>query len=410
MRRSSPGPLILLLSVLPIVACGDEEPARQTDAVPIWESIGEIRIGSVEDPEYALTYVSDLEVADEGSIYTLHPQEQIVRRFDSAGTRLGTIGGKGDGPGEFQNAYSMGFVGDTLWVLDFNGYEFSLFGPDGQVIRSFGVPFGSTEDFMEAQPPRARGLLDDGTIHGAPPAFSHLIAEGVLTHDRPYLLDAEGNVMDTLPAVPFGESQWAIFDPDDPRRGGMYRSQPFAEGPIWSFVPGERAIIVVDREIPADGVEPVVEVSKLSFDGDTVFSVSVPYEPQPIEPAEVDSIMATAVPEDGLLGVTRAKAMEWARATLHVPPHKPGVTGMMLTDEGAIWLGRHPNDSGRKFWTILDADGAAIGDLELRSTFRPMAVGSDMVWGVETDELDVPYVVGVRFRQEVAPLETVDGD
>lgn len=410
MRRSSPGPPVLLLSVLPIVACGAEEAVRQADAVPTWEAIGEIRIGSVDDPEYALTYVSSLDVADEGSIFTLHPQEQVVRRFDTAGALLGTIGGNGDGPGEFQNAYTMGFVGDTLWILDFNGYEFSFFRADGDFIRSFGVPFGSTEDFREAQPPRARGLLDDGTIHGAPPAFSNLIAEGVLTHDRPYLLDAAGNVTDTLPAVPFGESQWAIFDPDDPRRGGMYRSQPFAEGPIWSFVPGERAIIVIDRAVPADGVEPAVVISKLAFDGDTVFSVSVPYEPRSIEPQEVDSIMATAVPEDGMLGVTRAKATAWARATLHVPPHKPGVTAMMLTDEGKIWLGRQPDASGRKIWTILAADGAAIGDLELRSTFRPMAVAGDLVWGVEMDELDVPYVIGVRFRRDTALLESVDGD
>lgn len=410
MRRSSPGFPVLLLVVLSIVACGANESARQADAVPIWEAIEEIRIGSVDDPEYALTYVGSLEVGEDGSIYTLHPQEQVVRRFDTAGTRLGTIGGKGDGPGEFQNAYNMGFVGDTLWVLDFSGYQFSFFTPDGEFIRSFGVPFGSTEDLTEAPPPRAAGLLDDGTIHGAPPAFSNLITEGVLTHHQPYLLDADGTVTDTLPAVPFGESQWAIFDPDDPRRGGMYRSQPFAEGPIWSFVPGERAVIVVDREVPADGVEPAVEISKLSFDGDTIFSVSVPYEPRSIEPAEVDSIMETAVPEGGALGVTRAKATEWARATLHVPPHKPGVTGMMLTDEGDIWLGRQPDASGWKVWTILDGDGAAIGDLELRSTFRPMAVAGDLVWGVEMDELDVPYVIGVRFRRDAAPLESVDGD
>lgn len=263
---------------------------------------------------------------------------------------------------------------------------------------------------MAAQPPRAAGLLDDGTIHGAPPAFSHLIAEGVLTHHQPYLLDADGTVTDTLPAVPFGESQWAIFDPDDPRRGGMYRSQPFAEGPIWSFVPGERAIIVADRKIPPDGVKPAVTISKLAFDGDTLFSVSVPYEPRSIEPAEVDSIMETAVPEGGVLGVTRAKATEWARATLHVPPHKPGVTGMMLTDEGKIWLGRQPDASGSKVWTILDADGTTIGALKLRSTFRPMAAVGDLVWGVETDELDVPYVIGVQFRRDAAPLESLDGD
>ena len=408
MRRSSPG-YPVLLSVIPLVGCGAEEATHGADAVPAWEVTGEVRIGSVDDPEYALTYVSSLGVDDEGSIYTLHPQEQVVRRFDTAGTLLGTIGGRGDGPGELQNAYTMGFLDDTLWILDFNGYEFSFFRPDGDFIRSFGVPFGSTENFMEAQPPRARGLLDDGTIHGAPPAFSNLIAEGVLTHDQPYLLDTAGNVTDTLPAIPFGESQWAIFDPDNPRRGGMYRSQPFAEGPMWAFVPGERAIIVVDREVPADEVEPAVVVNKLAFDGDTVFSVLIPYEPLSIEPAEVDSIMTTAVPEDGLFGATRATATEWARGALHVPPHKPGVTGMMLTDEGRIWLGRQPDAAGRKTWTILDAEGRAIGDLELRSTFRPMALAGDIVWGVETDDLDIPYVVGVRFRRDGAPREALEG-
>ena len=59
--------------------------------MPEWSAELELRIGSVDDPEYSLTRLRSLDVAPDGTIYTLHPMEQVVRRFDADGSLLGLI-------------------------------------------------------------------------------------------------------------------------------------------------------------------------------------------------------------------------------------------------------------------------------------------------------------------------------
>ena len=93
--------------------------------MPEWSAELELRIGSLDDPNYSLTYMRSLEVAADGTMYTLHTQEQVVRMFAADGSFKALIGGRGSGPGEFENAAVMGWVADTLWVLDFRGYRFS---------------------------------------------------------------------------------------------------------------------------------------------------------------------------------------------------------------------------------------------------------------------------------------------
>jgi hypothetical protein len=192
-------------------ACANDEPSSGSaerpmandgpvawSAAPEWSVTLDLRIGSVDDPEYALTAFRSMEVGTDGTIYTLHPTERLIRRFDAQGTLLGVSGGSGDGPGEFQNPGPMGLIADTLWVLDYRGYRFSFFGPGGEHLSSFTVPYGSIEDPFAIQPPRASGLLFDGTVWGEPPAFSNLIADGTITHRTLLAMTRDGQVTDTL--------------------------------------------------------------------------------------------------------------------------------------------------------------------------------------------------------------------
>lgn len=141
-----------------LAGCGGNGSSSGTlSDLPIRSSELELRVGSVDDPEYALTYFRAVETGRDGTMYTLHRMDQEVRVFGPDGTALGTIGGRGDGPGELQNAAAMGWVGDTLWVLDYRGYRFNQYDASGEFLGSFIVPYESGER-GEAGPPRARGL------------------------------------------------------------------------------------------------------------------------------------------------------------------------------------------------------------------------------------------------------------
>ena len=50
-------------------------------------------------------------------------------------------------------------------------------------------------------------------------------------------------------------------------------------------------------------------------------------------------------------------------------------------------------------WRILSGTGDAIGAAELRSGFTMVFARGMQVWGIEYDELDVPYIVRYRITE-----------
>jgi hypothetical protein len=295
----------------------------------------------------------------------------------------------------------MGWVADTLWVLDYRAYRFSLFSPAGEFLSSFTVPYASTPDPFAIQPPRAGGLLFDGTLYGEPPAFSNLVADRTITRRILFAMTRDGQVTDTLGSVALGRNQWGITDTESERRPGMYRDQPYADGPLWSFAANERALIAVDREAPTAADQASFRVSKTGFDGDTLFASSVGFDPRPIDAAEVDSILdavGESLAASQFFSVTAARGREMAAATLYRPAFQPGVTQLRIAKDGGIWLAGAPEGSGRTEWLALDRDGRPLGRVRLPSNVNPLVIDPPFLWGSETDELDVPYVV--RYRVE----------
>jgi len=390
----------LLAASLAPVACGMPGDAPDEKDVAEWTATQDLRIGSVDDPDYSLTFFRTMEVGPDGTMYTVHPQEQLVRVFAPDGTLRTTIGGRGDGPGEFQNVVTIGWVADTLWILDANGYRFSQFTADGEFLGSFSVPFVMGSDPRAIQPPRANGMLSDGTIHGSPPAFSGQVADGTLTHHVPMLMTREGAVTDTLPGIPFGRNQWAVSNPDAPQRGGLYMRQPFADGPLWDFSPSEAALVVLTRTAASSRDEAVFVISKVSFDGDTLFSHGYRYVPVPTRREVADSILDDVrerLGERGLFGATAAQLRAWAALSLYQPPFEPPVRVMVLARDGTIWLDRGAGEKdGMNRWLVLDADGRPLAGLDLPAKLTVLKVVPPYVLASENDESDVPYLV--RFR------------
>lgn len=372
------------------------------DEVPCWSAEEEIRVGAIDDETYALTRISDLEVDDDGRMFTLHGREALVRVFAPDGTLERVLGGPGDGAGEFDSPARMGWVGDTLWVFDRGANRFTQFGSDGASVGTFSVPFEPSSSFYDPSPPRAFGLLFDGTVHGRRSFGAHVVAAGRVTHDRPFRLGRDGTVLDTLPAIPRGPRQWAVQDPDEPGGPGSYSAQPFGDGPLWSFAPDAGALLVLDRTAPETDEEPTFSLTKISFGGDTLFTRSYPYDPVPVRPERVDSLLdARAAPlsEMGFQGLTEARAREWAEAGLYRPASHPPIEGMVVGRDASIWLQRGPvSDSA--LWLVLDDRGNPLGEIALPNAFRLLEADGDRIWGSTTGELDMPYLVRYRIERE----------
>jgi hypothetical protein len=399
--------LVRFLPVLALLlpcACTDATPPDDLAPLPTWSVSQDLRVGSVDDPDYSLTRFPSLEVGRDGRIYTVHPMEQIVRVFGPDGTLAGTIGGRGDGPGEFQMLGRIGWVGDSLWALDFSGHRFSFFDADGEFLSSFSVPFVAGKDPELPQPPRASGILSDGSVYGSPPAFSSQIEEGTLTHHRVLLMSRDGQVVDSVFRVPFGRSQWAIYDPDDRGRLTTFTRQPYGDGPLWSFFEDEMSYAILRRESPATAEEAVVRLEKITVAGDTVFARDYRYTPVPVTPAEADSVLDFHVGRwadvGPFRGVAKGRLEEWAGRGFYRPAFQTPIVHMVPAGDGGFWLESGPSRPGSTEWYYLDGDGTPLGKVELPENVQVLEATAETLWGVETDDLDVPYLVRYRVGGE----------
>ena len=362
----------------------------------------EVRIGSVNDPEYIFGPVAALVPGPDGFLYSLHWQEGSIRRWSADGIPSGSVGREGEGPGEFRQPSEMGFFGDSLWVWDWDGYHVSHFDLEGDYLGrvSPGFEVGSPQ----GSPPRPSRPFRDGTFLGVEPAWSHEIATGELTETAFVHMDAEGGTLTTI---------W--MQPHEPRDelallreggGGTYGSQAFGDGVDYTVA--DDGLLVIERRVWTGEGEAAFTLTRIGLVGDTVFSVHVPYTPVPLATERIDSAVI-AVTDDWYefmsarqLGLARGALEARIRDATYKPAYVPPVGNVLLAADGNIWVRRFDPvelDTGEAVdeWWILDPGGAPLARALTPVGLQVRHIGTEFVWGTEQDEFEVDYIVRYRL-------------
>lgn len=138
--EASRSPLAVLAILACLSACGrepapDEGGAEPCDDCVGFQATGQVRLSSAP----TLPSVDGLLLAGPHGGYAF--VDRSVRHeilvFDPDGRYRTTIGGLGDGPGEFDRIWTIAFdSADTLWVASRGGNRLDLFGPDLEFVRS----------------------------------------------------------------------------------------------------------------------------------------------------------------------------------------------------------------------------------------------------------------------------------
>ena len=351
----------------------------------------EVRIGSLDDPDYLFGLVGSVVPGPDGLVYSLHPRDAVVRRWTANGTPAGTIGRRGEGPGEFTQPGRMGFFGDSLWVMDSGLNRASYFDLAGQFV-------GSVSPDVSLVGPNGRAVrpsypLRDGTFVARPGAGSLQIATGELTENPLMRVDAEGNALGTIWLEPYKPLDLLALL-DERGRGGMFSVQAFRDAPLRA--PLEQGLLVVDRAAWTGSGPATIAVTGIDLAGDTMFARSFPYAPAPLPSDRVDSVVRA----------TTARLRNYSegdiRAATYRPSHLPPVGGIMTGRDGTIWL-RHfdptRSEGGEEVyeWWVLDSEGHPLARAVTPARLRIRTILSDIVWGVERDELDVEHIVRYRL-------------
>jgi hypothetical protein len=104
----------------------------------------ELSIGVEEGEEYYMfgkrvNFITD----DQGNFYVNDWDRKKIRKFDKEGNFLLSIGGPGQGPGEFRNPWGPTFTPDgNIFVMDIAANRLSFFDTNGRFLHQTKIPEG----------------------------------------------------------------------------------------------------------------------------------------------------------------------------------------------------------------------------------------------------------------------------
>lgn len=81
-------------------------------------------------------------VSPEGDLYVLNPNEGHVNRFTPDGRNAGLVGGKGQGPGEYNRPERIFFNDNQLFIVDQGGTFILSYDREGNYSKRFTTPVG----------------------------------------------------------------------------------------------------------------------------------------------------------------------------------------------------------------------------------------------------------------------------
>jgi len=345
------------------------------DSAATWRIVEELRIGSADsDGPDLFGGIADIAVDGEGRLYVLEEQTQEIRVFDRAGQHVRTVGRRGGGPREFDNATALRMRGDgTFWVVDVGNGRFALHDTSGAYLRairreltSYSFPWSgwvdSTGDLAEVTLVRSRG-----SVVG-----------------RPVLIrfDSVGAITDTAALPTYTPRTWSVENTNGMLR--MVTSIPFE--PDLVLHPDPRGYIwwgVSDRYL----------FVQQHLNGDTVRIVEREATPRAVSSAELGKAI------EGMDSFRKAGGTVRRSDIRDVHPL---FGSAFVDDRGFLWVMPDVSEGemSRRF-DIFDPEGRYLGRAtsDVPLGWRTPVFRGDTVYAVITDSLDVPYVVRARIER-----------
>jgi hypothetical protein len=303
-----------------------------------------------------------------GTVWVADGQSDEVRLFHPDGSHWKTLGGPGEGPGEFESLRLLGgFRGDSVAVWDDAQGRLTVLDADGNVARI--VNAGGEDQY----PPNAFRVFANGTV---------------LARIRPVLRVGPPEPGTVIPDT-------AVFARVDYTKGSSTQ-EGGAPAPKWLWT-GHSQIPIPFTVNPGFDVsgEDVHTTSGTVFrirvfrDGRLVESYGLDRDPAPVTDEERRDYADLFVDDTS----PRGKEYLAVLRDPHVPTKLPAYRSLVVADDGTVWAERYQHGT----FDVYGPDRAFLGQVTV--PVQLAQVESSRLVGVWRDDMNVEHVRIYRFRR-----------
>lgn len=369
--------------------------ARTAGAVPdaaVRTVIEELRVQPDADDTSSFSEVYEFDVARDGRLYVFDYPGNRFFLYGADGAMRKVVGRKGGGPGEFESDNGMVVLkDDRLAILDAQNARLSFFSADGEFQNSWVVPAGfSTND----------GLRTDtsGTLYLVRPVTP--VREGVILGRMGLVRLADGGKwVDSLVAPDLRVDRITYLATKD---GNMSATGPMhAARFLWGWHPHGYFVSAATQkyEIEISAPERAVRIVR-----------DAPEVPVPDDERSWDQARITRN--------LRMTDPAWTWKGPEIPKTKPPIRLLHIARDGRIWVAvstpsqripdaeRGPVQEGRQApplyrdrtaYEVFSPQGVFLGHVQLPGSGQFMEADGDKLWVLERNADDLPGVVRYRI-------------
>jgi hypothetical protein len=375
------------------------EVQRQVDAGALPSAHQSIEVGRAKrvfsigardgDERYLFGRIAGVALSGSGDVvFVLDQMERQVKAFTRDGRFLYRFGGRGKGPGEFEdpNAITATPWNDGVAVWDSALQRVTILASDGRVLHT-AEPLRQSDIARQGKRLRAsaRGFVLE--TRSDPYTTRPELQRGYLVR-----LDTLGQPRDTLADYAIPPVEGSTVQGNAGLVSTMALTAPtFTPEPRWALAPdGEVAFVPGGR----------YAIFRLTDGEHARLKVTRPWTPGRVRRRErVLNIQAAQdrgefsrrVP---VFVLELAQRRSFARV-------RPALAGVLVDERGRMWAQRFDaieDPGGRsRTWDAYAPDGAPAGSVRFAAGFVPLVVRGGLVYGTRRDELDVDRLEAYRL-------------
>lgn len=360
-----------------------------------------LSIGAIDGPaEVLFGSIASVAVDDAGNLIVADAQMSEIRVFDASGAYLRTIGGPGEGPGEFRGlAGAWPTAEGAVVAVDRRLDRITRFGSDGELLTT--ATFQGPGEQPLIRPVRVAGpglflsRVESLNLPSLDGAFS--LEDAIESISDPsgsrseYLVrhDLEGTLIDTVTAVP-GQATQTSAQGSGTNLSIQILRLPFSSAAAATASPDGRMAVTTGRSYEFTTYGPTGAPERI---------VRLAEEP----PARTDAHLETWVrgstggrePMDD----TQVEAALRRYREMPLPDRLPAWNSLLIADSGEIWARRFSVRGAETVARdVFAADGRFLGQVVGPASFRIQHIGDGRLTVISTDDLGVERVEVYELR------------